>query len=107
MSNHLLSLLLRGAEEALPAGALQQKLALQRPLRVKAGFDPTSPHLHLGHTVLMQKMRHFQEQGHTVIFLIGDFTAAIGDPSGHKCYPPGPRCRHHHTKRRHICGASV
>ncbi len=77
-----LSRLLRGAEESLPDGALRDKLALRRPLRVKAGFDPTSPDLHLGHTVLMQKMRHFQELGHTVIFLIGDFTAAIGDPSG-------------------------
>lgn len=76
------SILLRGAEETLPEGALRQKLALGRPLRIKAGFDPTSPDLHLGHTVLMQKMRHFQELGHTVIFLIGDFTAAIGDPSG-------------------------
>ncbi|MGI9298686.1 MAG: tyrosine--tRNA ligase, partial [Gammaproteobacteria bacterium] len=76
------SILWRGAEETLPEGALRQKLALGRPLRIKAGFDPTSPDLHLGHTVLMQKMRHFQELGHTVIFLIGDFTAAIGDPSG-------------------------
>ena len=76
------SILWRGAEESLPEGALRQKLALGRPLRVKAGFDPTSPDLHLGHVVLMQKMRHFQECGHAVIFLIGDFTAAIGDPSG-------------------------
>lgn len=74
--------LLRGAEEALPKGALEEKLARGRPLRVKVGFDPTSPDLHLGHTVLMQKMRHFQDAGHTVIFLIGDFTATIGDPSG-------------------------
>ncbi|MBE8158640.1 MAG: tyrosine--tRNA ligase [Betaproteobacteria bacterium] len=77
-----LELLLRGAEETLPAGALQQKLAEGKPLRIKAGFDPTAADLHLGHTVLMQKMRHFQELGHTVIFLVGDFTAAIGDPSG-------------------------
>ena len=72
----------RGAEEVLPAEALREKLRQNRPLRVKAGFDPTSPDLHLGHTVLIQKMRHFQELGHTVIFLIGDFTARIGDPSG-------------------------
>ena len=77
-----LSLLLRGAEETLPKGALEAKLAQGKPLRIKAGFDPTAADLHLGHTVLMQKMRHFQELGHTVIFLIGDFTAAIGDPSG-------------------------
>ena len=76
------SILFRGAEETLPKGELQRKLALGRPLRIKAGFDPTSPDLHFGHTVLMQKMRHFQDLGHTVIFLIGDFTAAIGDPSG-------------------------
>src|SRR6202044_618209 len=53
-----------------------------RPLRVKAGFDPTAPDLHLGHTVLLRKMKHFQDLGHTVIFLIGDMTAMIGDPSG-------------------------
>ena len=82
MSHSSLDLLLRGCEENLPTNTLEQKLSLSRPLRVKAGFDPTSPDLHLGHTVLMQKMRHFQELGHTVIFLIGDFTAAIGDPSG-------------------------
>ena len=82
-------LLSRGAEELLPDGALAQKLALGRPLRIKVGFDPTSPDLHLGHTVLMQKMRHFQDLGHTVIFLIGDFTASIGDPSGrNEARPP-------------------
>ncbi|MGU9951096.1 MAG: tyrosine--tRNA ligase [Gammaproteobacteria bacterium WSBS_2016_MAG_OTU1] len=81
-------LLTRGADEVLPVGELQKKLALGRPLRIKAGFDPTSPDLHLGHTVLMQKMRHFQELGHTVIFLIGDFTAAIGDPSGRDATRP-------------------
>lgn len=82
-------LLSRGVEELLPDGALAQKLALGRPLRIKVGFDPTSPDLHLGHTVLMQKMRHFQDLGHTVIFLIGDFTASIGDPSGrNEARPP-------------------
>lgn len=74
--------LCRGACEVLPQGELLEKLKRGKPLRVKAGFDPTAPDLHLGHTVLMQKMRHFQERGHTVIFLIGDFTAMIGDPSG-------------------------
>ena len=74
--------LTRGAEEFLPAGELLEKLKSGKPLRIKTGFDPTSPDLHLGHTVLMQKMRHFQECGHIVIFLIGDFTAMIGDPSG-------------------------
>lgn len=80
--------LLNGAEEVLPDGALRQKLAEGKPLRVKAGFDPTAADLHLGHTVLMQKMRRFQELGHTVIFLIGDFTAAIGDPSGRNSARP-------------------
>jgi tyrosyl-tRNA synthetase len=74
--------LLRGTDEVLPAGGLQKKLAMGRPLRIKAGFDPTKPDLHIGHTVLINKLRAFQELGHEVIFLIGDFTAAIGDPSG-------------------------
>lgn len=74
--------LLRGTEEVLPAGGLEKKLASGKPLRIKAGFDPTRPDLHIGHTVLINKMRAFQELGHEVIFLIGDFTAAIGDPSG-------------------------
>ena len=81
-------LLARGAEEILPDGELQKKLANGRPLRIKAGFDPTSADLHLGHVVLMQKMRHFQQLGHTVIFLIGDWTAAIGDPSGRDAARP-------------------
>ena len=72
----------RGANEILPAGELQKKLVGKKPLRIKVGFDPTSPDLHLGHMVLMEKMRHFQELGHQVIFLIGDWTAAIGDPTG-------------------------
>ena len=77
-----LKTLSRGAEEILPAGSLRALLAEGRPLRVKAGFDPTAPDIHLGHCVLLNKMRQFQELGHTVIFLIGDFTARIGDPSG-------------------------
>ena len=72
----------RGAEEVLVADELRAKLALGRPLRIKAGFDPTAPDLHLGHTVLINKMRQFQDLGHEVIFLIGDFTGMIGDPSG-------------------------
>lgn len=83
-----LEVLGRGAEEILPPDALRGKLRRGTPLRVKAGFDPTAPDLHIGHTVLMQKMRHFQELGHTVIFLIGDFTAAIGDPSGRNAMRP-------------------
>jgi tyrosyl-tRNA synthetase len=81
-----LDLLLRGAAEVIQQGELESKLARslkeKRPLRVKAGFDPTAPDLHLGHTVLIHKLKHFQELGHEVIFLIGDFTGMIGDPTG-------------------------
>lgn len=77
-----LALLTRGAAEVISEEELRKKLAEGRPLRVKAGFDPTAADLHLGHTVLIQKLRHFQDAGHRVLFLIGDFTARIGDPSG-------------------------
>ena len=72
----------RGADEILPEDGLEKKLKLGRPLLVKAGFDPTAPDLHIGHTVLINKMRQFQQLGHDVVFLIGDFTGMIGDPSG-------------------------
>src|SRR2546430_16319000 len=75
----------RGAVEIIATKELEDKLAAslkeQRPLRVKAGFDPTAPDLHLGHTVLIHKLKHFQDLGHEVIFLIGDFTGMIGDPT--------------------------
>ncbi len=81
-----LALLSRGAVEILPEGGLEKKLKQARdegrPLRVKAGFDPTAPDLHLGHTVLLEKLRQFQVCGHQVVFLIGDFTGMIGDPTG-------------------------
>lgn len=77
-----LELIKRGAVDVLPEEELVSKLKRGRPLRVKAGFDPTAPDLHLGHTVLIQKMKQFQELGHEVIFLIGDFTGMIGDPTG-------------------------
>ena len=77
-----IDLIARGTDEILKREDLAAKLALGRPLRVKAGFDPTAPDLHLGHTVLLNKLRQFQDLGHTVIFLIGDFTGMIGDPSG-------------------------
>jgi tyrosyl-tRNA synthetase len=77
-----LELIKRGAVEILPEDELLRKLRMSRPLRIKAGFDPTAPDLHLGHTVLIQKMKQFQDLGHEVIFLIGDFTGMIGDPSG-------------------------
>ena len=74
--------LARGADEILKREDLAARLATGRPLRIKAGFDPTAPDLHLGHTVLLNKMRQFQDLGHQVVFLIGDFTGMIGDPSG-------------------------
>lgn len=77
-----MALIRRGVAELIDEGELRKKLARGTPLRVKVGFDPTAPDLHLGHTVVMHKMRHFQELGHTVVFLIGDFTGRIGDPSG-------------------------
>ena len=78
----------RGASELLTEPDLIKKLARGQPLRVKAGFDPTAPDLHLGHTVLINKMRQFQQLGHTAIFLIGDFTGMIGDPSGKNATRP-------------------
>ena len=72
----------RGAVEILLEEELLKKLKRETPLRIKVGFDPTAPDLHLGHTVLIQKMKQFQDLGHEVIFLIGDFTGRIGDPSG-------------------------
>ena len=75
-------LIARGSDDILKRVELQARLALGRPLRIKAGFDPTAPDLHLGHTVLLNKMRQFQDLGHQVIFLIGDFTGMIGDPTG-------------------------
>ncbi len=77
-----LELIKRGADEILIETDLVEKLKTGRPLRVKAGFDPTAPDLHLGHTVLINKLRHFQDLGHQILFLIGDFTGMIGDPSG-------------------------
>jgi tyrosyl-tRNA synthetase len=81
-----MDLLQKGAAEIIRVADLRERLEESRktgrPLRVKAGFDPTAPDLHLGHTVLMRKLRHFQQLGHTVIFLIGDFTSLIGDPTG-------------------------
>jgi tyrosyl-tRNA synthetase len=74
--------LARNAVDSLPEGALEQKLALGRPLRVKLGIDPTAPDIHLGHSVVLQKLREFQDLGHTVVLIIGDYTARVGDPSG-------------------------
>ncbi|WP_426102363.1 tyrosine--tRNA ligase [Pseudomonas sp. PSPC3-3] len=83
-----LALIKRGAEELLVEAELIEKLKRGQPLRIKAGFDPTAPDLHLGHTVLINKLRQFQDLGHQVIFLIGDFTGMIGDPSGKSATRP-------------------
>lgn len=80
--NQALAIIKRGAEELLIEQELIEKLEKGAPLRIKAGFDPTAPDLHLGHTVLINKLRHFQDLGHHVLFLIGDFTGMIGDPTG-------------------------
>jgi tyrosyl-tRNA synthetase len=83
-----LDLIKRGAEEILVEAELKTKLARGKPLRIKAGFDPTAPDLHLGHTVLINKLRQFQDLGHEVLFLIGDFTGMIGDPTGKNATRP-------------------
>jgi tyrosyl-tRNA synthetase len=80
--------LTRNAVEALPAGELERQLARGRPLRVKLGVDPTTPDIHLGHTVVLTKLREFQELGHTVVLIIGDYTARVGDPSGRSSTRP-------------------
>ena len=87
-ANEIMGEIARGAEEILVEEELVEKLKTGKPLRVKTGFDPTAPDLHLGHTVLINKMRQFQELGHQVIFLIGDFTGMIGDPSGKNATRP-------------------
>jgi tyrosyl-tRNA synthetase len=80
--------LLRNAVEALPAGGLEKQLARGTPLRVKLGIDPTAPDIHLGHTVVLEKLREFQDFGHTVVLIIGDYTARVGDPSGRSAMRP-------------------
>jgi tyrosyl-tRNA synthetase len=82
--------LTRNAVDVLPAGRLEEQLAGGRPLRVKLGIDPTTADIHLGHTVVLEKLREFQEAGHTVVLIIGDFTARIGDPSGRSAQRPLP-----------------
>src|SRR5688572_30443657 len=83
-----IALIRRGADELLIEAELLEKLKSGRPLRVKAGFDPTAPDLHLGHTVLLNKLKQIQDLGHHILFLIGDFTGMIGDPSGKNATRP-------------------
>ncbi len=82
--------LTRNAVEVLPAGMLEEQLAAGRPLRVKLGIDPTTPDIHLGHTVVLEKLREFQDAGHRVVLIVGDFTARVGDPSGRSAQRPLP-----------------
>src|SRR5215210_4049222 len=80
--------LTRNAVQALPTGELERQLGKGRPLRVKLGVDPTTPDIHLGHTVVLRKLREFQELGHTVVLIVGDYTARVGDPSGRSATRP-------------------
>src|SRR5213595_627188 len=80
--------LLRNVVDALPAGELERKLDEGRPLRVKLGIDPTAPDIHLGHTVVLRKLREFQDRGHVVVLIVGDYTARVGDPSGRSSTRP-------------------
>jgi tyrosyl-tRNA synthetase len=82
--------LTRNAVDVLPVGRLEQQLAAGRALRVKLGIDPTTPDIHLGHTVVLEKLREFQQQGHQVVLIVGDFTARVGDPSGRSAQRPLP-----------------
>jgi tyrosyl-tRNA synthetase len=82
--------LTRNAVDVLPAGMLEDQLAAGKPLRVKLGIDPTTPDIHLGHTVVLEKLREFQEAGHQVVLIVGDFTARVGDPSGRSAQRPMP-----------------
>jgi len=82
--------LTRNTVDVLPAGRLEEQLAAARPLRIKLGIDPTTPDIHLGHTVVLEKLREFQEAGHQVVLIVGDFTARVGDPSGRSAQRPLP-----------------
>lgn len=82
MASSALSRLVAGAADVIPKDGLQEKLALDRPLRVKLGIDPSRPDLHLGHAVVLRKLRHFQDAGHVAVLIVGDFTGRVGDPSG-------------------------
>ena len=87
-ANETLAVFQRGTDEILPLNELKKKLEKNKPLRIKAGFDPTAPDLHLGHTVLINKLKQLQDLGHEILFLIGDFTGMIGDPTGKSATRP-------------------
>ena len=82
MHNDIITLLQAGTSAILPKDSLEQKLKTEKKLKIKLGMDPTSPNLHLGHAVVLGKMRQFQDLGHEIILIIGDYTAQIGDPTG-------------------------
>src|SRR5690606_33133430 len=83
-----MAIIRRRADEILVEAELRQRLEKRQPMRVKAGFDPTAPDLHIGHTVLLNKLRELQDLGHTIFFLVGDFTGMIGDPTGKNATRP-------------------
>ena len=99
--------LARNAVDSLPEGALEKKLAAGRPLRVKLGIDPTAPDIHLGHTVVLQKLREFQDLGHEVVLVIGDYTARVGDPSGRSATRPALSGRGDRRQRPHVHRAGL
>ena len=99
--NEQLEVIKRGAVEIIELEELKKKLKTKKTLVIKAGFDPSAPDIHLGHTVLLRKMKHFQDLGHEVVFLIGDFTGRIGDPSGQS------ETRKHLTKKEVLKNAKT
>ena len=99
--------LARNAVDCLPSGELERKLAQGRPLRVKLGLDPTAPDVHLGHTVVLQKLREFQDLGHVVVLIVGDYTARVGDPSGRSSTAPAALGRGDRRERAHVRGAGL
>src|SRR2546423_11911264 len=92
-----LAFLAKGTVDLIDRNDLKSKLARGKPITIKVGFDPTAPDIHLGHTVVIRKMKHFQQLGHRVVFVIGDFTGMIGDPTGKKITRPMPERSEEHT----------
>ena len=102
-----LGLLKQGAAQIINESELREKLALGRPLRVKLGVDPTTSDIHLGHTIVLRKLRQFQDLGHQAILIIGDFTGMIGDPSGRSCYTAAPDASGSDRKRGDLSRSGV
>ena len=110
-ASELAARLAANAVDSLPAGALAEKLAAAategRPLRVKLGIDPTAPDIHLGHAVVLGKLREFQDAGHLVVLIIGDYTARVGDPSGRSTLRPMLSAERDRRERRDLPGAGA